>query len=63
MKPNLLLIFSLIILCYSCNQGKALTDQDKEAVKSEIKEFLTSLDAALINPDVDKYAAHFSNSE
>ena len=36
---------------------------DKEQVKIEIQDFSHSLDAALINPNLDDYAGHFSNSE
>jgi len=59
MKTFNLLIIIMIFMSLSCTQKTFLSEEDKNAVVSEIHQFMDSVEAVMESPQPDKYFNYF----
>ena len=63
MKPVTLLFISVLILATSCKKQRGLSDAEKESVKSEVRQFIKTVDSELETANTEAYKKNFLNTD
>ncbi len=63
MKSVIFLLISSLILTVSCQNQRGLSDEEKENVKSEVRQFIKTVEGELETANAEAYKKHFLNTD